>query len=382
MEKLDIHNTKNGLKAALKFLKKSSMSEEQKKKLLRLVEELQIGKASKKKVGNHRIICYIHSWIKLHKYFKKDFDKLTDEETEKFYKDLDGDKIKRKNGKPYKPSSKQEFIKALKKYLRWKLPEQKYYKLVGWIKEYKEVPDMRAITLKEAKLMVKKFKSSRDKTLFIFLFDSGCRIEEALNLRIKNIEKKKREKGKGYQYLVDIKFSKTLPRRISVPIAQSYLTNWLKNHPERNNPEAFLFPIGYDAVRKMLRVASKKVLEFSVTPHQLRHSSATFYSTKINNPVLFCYRFGWKFGSKEANRYIDRSLLGDEEQEKLTHIIEHDELLEQKKRIEALEKQNKMFKEFSDGLMGVLFLAFKQGLPKEKITEVKERYTQFKKRWN
>jgi len=330
--KLDIHNSSKDLKASIQRLKDSSMSETQKKKILRLIEELQIGKASKKKVGNHRILSYITSWLRLQDYFKKDFDKITEKEAEQFYRNLDGNKIKKKNGQHYKDSSKQEFIKALKKYLGWSWEEIKYKKIIGWIKEYTEIPEQKAISLKEAESVVEIIPNLRDKTLFMFLVDSGNRIEEALNLKIKNIEKKQREKSEGEYYLVDIKFSKTLPRRISIPIASKLLTEWLKEHPDNKNPEAYLFPIGYDASRKMIKKYSKKALGFEITAHTLRHSSASLYCKKIDNPYKFCYRYGWKFGSKQANRYIDRNLLGEEEQEKLQNIIEGD-------RIQELEEE-------------------------------------------
>ena len=331
-DKIDIHNSGNGLKRAIEHLNKSSMSKEQKADLLRLIELMKIGKAGKKKVGNHRIASYIANWFILHNYFQKDFNKVTEKEGEKFYNDIENNIIKRKNGKDYKPSSKNEIFKALKRYLKWSLPNTKYVRLVGWIKEYKDIPEIRAINLKEAEAVIEKINNPRDKALFFFLFDSGCRIEEALNLRIKSIEKKVRKDGKGEYYLVDIKHSKTLPRRISIPLASKQLTEWLKEHPDRTNPEAVLFTVGYDAIRKTIRVYSKAVLNCKITPHILRHSSASYYCKKIDNPYKFCYRYGWKFGSKEANRYIDRELLGEEEQEKLMNVIEND-------RVQILEKQ-------------------------------------------
>jgi len=154
------------------------------------------------------------------------------------------------------------------------------------------------------------------------------------------VEKHAKENEKSFYYLVDIKVSKTLPRRISVPLCTSYLTKWLQSHPF-GAPDDYLFPIRYDAARKVIKEMSLESLGFKITPHDLRHSSATYYCKKIDNPYKFCYRYGWKFGSKEANRYIDRNLLGEEEQEKLTNIIENDRIEGMEKEFEIIKKENK-----------------------------------------
>lgn len=348
MEKLDIHNTEGTLRKYFDMLEASSMSELQKKNIKQLIHELQIGKSASTKVKNPRLIAYLQFWLKLHEYFGKDFHKVTDKEVEKFTVDLEINKIKRRNGLPYKDNTKNEFIKAFKRYMGWYYKDNKslYDKKYRWIKEYKDLVEKKAISLEKAETVAKDelAKSTdlslRNATIFMFLFDSGCRIEEALNLKIRQIEKHEKDDKKGFYYLVDIKVSKTLPRRISVPLCTTYLTKWLQNHPF-GKPEDYLFPISYDAARKVIKEMSRKSLGLKITPHDLRHSSATYYCKKIDNPYKFCYRYGWKFGSKEANRYIDRNLLGEEEQEKLTNIIENDKIELMEKEFEIMKKENR-----------------------------------------
>ncbi len=339
MEKLDIHNTASVLETTLRsFNADEKISKKQKEDILRFIELCKIGKLGKK-TGNHKLISYISNLRKLYHHFKKELDALTEAELEKFYNDLQTDKIKRNDGKPYKPSSKNEMIKPLKKYLRWKLNDEiKYKKLIGWMKEEKQIPEIPAISIEDLEKLSKAAENPRDQALIMFLGDSGCRIEEALNLKINQIEKKKKEKGKGYYYLVDVKISKTLPRRISVPLATKYVTNWLKVHPDRTNLEAYLFPITYDGARMMVKRLSKKVIGRQITPHILRHSSASYYCKKINNPFLFVYRYGWAINSNHARRYIDRNLLGEEEQEKLTNVIDNDKMQEMEERLKSLEE--------------------------------------------
>ena len=71
----------------------------------------------------------------------------------------------------------------------------------------------------------------------------------------------------------------------------------------------------------------------------MRHSSASLYCKKIDNPYKFCYRYGWKFGSHEANRYIDRNLLGEDEQEKLQNVIEQDRMQDLEQELNTRNKQ-------------------------------------------
>lgn len=105
------------------------------------------------------------------------------------------------------------------------------------------------------------------------LFDSGARINELLNVRLK------REyifwKEDIGCYMLRLEFSKTKSRTISIPLSTKYLKNWLDEHPARGNPQAQLFPMTYDSVRMVISRLGKRILEKRVTPHLLRHSSAT-----------------------------------------------------------------------------------------------------------
>jgi len=43
-----------------------------------------------------------------------------------------------------------------------------------------------------------------------------------------------------------------------------------------------------------------------VHPHLFRHSSATYYASKLNRQEL-CYRYGWRFSSDMPDVYISRA---------------------------------------------------------------------------
>lgn len=88
---------------------------------------------------------------------------------------------------------------------------------------------------------------------------------------------------------------------------------------------------------------SKKVLGFHISPHELRHSSVTFYVQKfgLQDIAGFYYRFGWAFGSPEAKPYIDEHLLGGQkQQEKIIKTIEFDQFEKLREEMSILQKKN------------------------------------------
>ncbi len=335
-EKKDIHDSGKHLDFFLNRIRKSSMSDAQKKKILKFVEDLTLGKAGKK-VRNHRLASYLQMLLKLGKYFRKDLDKITEAEATEFYKDLHGNKIKKKNGQNYSGNTKDVMVRTLKRYLGWAFngrDNNKYRKIVGWMKEDQPKSNKRVITLEQAQEIMSKEKSTRNKCLFMFLFDSGCRIEETLNVRIADLEVHKRSNNKDEYYMVRIRYSKTKPRRISLPLSTNLLNKWIAEYPEKK-PESFLFPLEYDNARKIIRIMGQRVLDSSLAPHELRHSSVTFYVQKfgLRDIAGFYYRFGWVFGSREAKTYIDEHLIGGEqEQEKIIKAVESD-------KVEQLERE-------------------------------------------
>lgn len=342
MDRLDIHDSSGEFKYYLERINNSSMSDKQKKRIHRFVEEAQLGKNSKKIVGHRRLIANLQSFFRLHDYFKKDFEDLNEKELEQFYKDLQNNKIRKANGGIYKQNSKDELIKNLKRYLKWAWNDEKKYNThARWMREKEEIPEIPAITLDQIKKVVDTMQYDRDKTLTMLAFDSGARIEELLNLKIRDIQRRTKKDGEEY-YAIKIDGTKTkeAKREISVPLASPLLTQWLKEHPSINDKEAYLFDITYDAFRKVLRMNGKKAIQMVITPHQLRHSSATYYCPLINNDRMFCYRYGWAFGSKQARRYIDRNRLGDTAQEELDNII----------KVSKMQDLEKEFEDFKEGL--------------------------------
>lgn len=350
----DVHSSGCANISLSKQIEDSDMSKNQKEKIIQFISDLRIGKAGKK-VKDRRINAYLQFLLKLHQYFKTDIDKLPDKKTEEFYKDLTDNKIKRNNGMPYSQATKDEFTKTLKRYLGWcwGRDSKKYSSSVRWMKEDYKTSNKKAIAIKQVEQVVNfKFPATypkqlvlRDTCLFMFLFDSGARIEEALNVKIKDLLM-----NKDY-FIVHLRGQKTeeADRKIAVPLCTKYLNDWLQEHPTKKEDD-YLFPINYDNARKIIKTMSNRALKFGLKPHELRHSSATHYIQNggfgAENIGGFYYRYGWKFGSKEALTYIKTYLYGGElGQDKVVKSIVSDRVEHLEKRIETQQKDIERMRE-------------------------------------
>ena len=180
----------------------------------------------------------------------------------------------------------------------------------------------------------------------MFLFDSGARIEEALNVKINDLQ----IAGNGEKFFkVHLRGQKTpeADRTIPIPLSKKVLNTWIKEHPT-NEDNDYLFPIRYDNARKIIKQMSNRVLGFELKPHELRHSSATHYiqfgGFGAENIGGFYYRYGWKFGSEEALTYIKTYLYsGDLGSEKVVKAIESGKMEELEKELEKLKKNFEVF---------------------------------------
>lgn len=124
-----------------------------------------------------------------------------------------------------------------------------------------------------------KRKTDELKMLPLFLFETACRIEEALNVKIQNIDWDENEikipDGKGGKMrTVNINHSKEV----------------LKDHVRKHNIDQDLFAIDreddYDSLNGKLRRIGNKLYNRSVTSHWFRHSFATNWAIlNINEGV-------------------------------------------------------------------------------------------------
>lgn len=334
MEKKDIHKISRKVDARRKELVDPNIIE--------FLKDKKIGKWGKK-IEKHQEYKYLSQLNSISKHINKPFRFLTESDTEKLYTDLTDDKITRANGKPYTSGSKNTLIKTFKSYMKW-LCEEKYRdnskldynRLAKWMKPFQEVVDIPALS-KEEILKLASVNNLRNQALILTLFDTGARSTEFLNIRINDIEKIEESDGFYFKIKLRDEFSKTKGRRISCRICKDILDMYLKQRRKdiKSNDDV-LFDVGYPAIRKILQRSRVKIgIKKRITPHVIRHSSATYFASILKNPIQLQYRFGWSLAdSKMAHRYIDANEIMEEESSK---VIKHETISDLKEENDKLK---------------------------------------------
>jgi site-specific recombinase XerD len=287
-----------------------------KAEVLRFLEDLELGKVNRgKKLGRDRQLHYLNGLRIPLEFFNKPMTKLTVADVENFEKALSSGVLRNKcTSQPYSHNTQVEVRKLLKVFLRWRFGAAKALDLAGWLDtRYRtKTPDY----LKEAEVeqLFQNCRDARQRFLIAVLFDTGARAEEFHNIRFEDVAL-----PEGKEDFVRIRlrqeYSKTLERTIglfwqySTEAVRKYVTQRLAAGARTTDP---VFKGDYTATRKFLQRLGQDVLKRPVHYHLFRHSSSTYYATKLNRQEL-CRRYGWKFSSNMPDVYISRS--GMEEKE-------------------------------------------------------------------
>lgn len=347
-EKIEVHNETKRYERRLRSLKEDkNINPENKKVMLSFLKDCELGKISRKPCGPARLMKYIYLLTRLNQMFEnKPFKKLTSKDIEKVITNLRKGEYKRQlvhlvkigknkkklvkieTDKPLDIETVSDFEMTTKRLVAYIFEKgDKYQKLAGWIKPKHTIKEIPALSREEVEKLAESF-NLKYKVVVMVLFDAGARVSEFLNIRIGDLTRKE-----GH-YIIRIKHSKTKPRTISVPMCTEVLDAWLCTHPDKDNPQAQLFPLTYDALRIRIKEQSQKIIKKNVNIHLFRHSSATYYCHRLNQYQL-CYRYGWSMTSDQPQRYIDREGINEQETAK---IIKSDDLT-------TLKKENQELKE-------------------------------------
>jgi integrase len=311
--KIEVHN--RAIDVRKKAVNRWKVPDSVKKNIFRFLEELELGKVNRGvKISESRQSKYLDMLKVPLEYWNKPENKITIKDVEVFEKDLSSGKIKSIKGTAYSSSTQVDFRKAIRIYLKWKLGVDKGLKLTSWLdtREVKKTPDF----LKESEItnLYKDCKKASERFLIAVLFDSGARAEEFLNIRYEDIQL-----PEGNENFVKLtlkeEYSKTNGRTISLYWKNSLeaVSEYLR---ERQNEgiksDEPVFNGTYDSARFFLMRFGKKALKKSIHFHLFRHSSATYYASKLNRQQL-CYRYGWKFSSDMPDVYISRAGMENKE---------------------------------------------------------------------
>ncbi|MDI6807061.1 MAG: tyrosine-type recombinase/integrase, partial [Candidatus Aenigmarchaeota archaeon] len=211
--------------------------------------------------------------------------------------------------------TKADLKKITKFFFRWLINgnlEGDYPDIVKWIKvklkrNNQKVPEQ-ILTKEEVELMASKANNLRDEALVLTLYETGCRVGELLNMKIKDIV--------FDQYGCYILISgKTGWRRVRMLDYSKKLLRWLDTHPNKNGGDAWVWislgnsrqVISPNAVNAILKNLSKRVgISKPVHPHAFRHARATSLAKLLPEAIMKEY-FGWTMDSRMASVYYHLS---------------------------------------------------------------------------
>ena len=218
-----------------------------------------------------------------------------------------------KNGKESPTSyDNKRFLKVWYRFVKL---GSRHQELVGDPEETKRIrgknvvpkmTDMDMIPREEIKRVIDCCTTLRDKALIDFTWDSGKRIGEVLNIRIRDIQVTKN----GYLIKAD---GKSGVSSFLVLECLPTLAAWLEGHPYSDDPEAWLFPnekhiwkgnrLAYNAARQMLlRAVKESGVRRRIYFGLMRHSAAT-RAAKYMTDAIIKDRFAWSPTSKMPARY-------------------------------------------------------------------------------
>ncbi|MCG3148192.1 MAG: Tyrosine recombinase XerC [Verrucomicrobiae bacterium] len=306
--KISVHP--NVLAAKKRGITQWRVPQSTRKELLQFISDLELGKVNRgRKISDAAQVKYLNMLKISLEFFQRPTARLTLKHVEEFERALSTDRIrcKRKDA-GYSHWTKIGVRKALKVFLRWRLGSGKAIVLVGWLdtRDREQTPDF--LTESEIEQLYRQCHTPEQRYLITVLFDSGARIEEFLNIRAEDVRLPD-EKENFVKITLKEEYSKTKGRTISLywrhslEAISTYVKQRLAEGISAKDP---VFRHTYGAVRMFLKRAGQTVLKRRVYPHLLRHSSATFYATRLNRQEL-CYRYGWRFSSDMPDIYISRA---------------------------------------------------------------------------
>jgi len=217
------------------------------------------------------------------------------------------------NQRNYCESTKRDYRLVLKKFYRFLRDLKKkghYPPEVEWISltianNHKKLPE-ELLSEDEIKSIIKHCENLRDKAMIATLAETGGRISEVGNLKIKHVVMEEY----GARLTLD---GKTGTRKVLVVSCAPFLQEWINQHPKNDKPEAYLWhnPKGellqYCRIIVILKKAARRAgIKKRVHPHLLRHSQATHMASLMSESSMKQY-FGWTQGSKMAGIYVHMS---------------------------------------------------------------------------
>ena len=309
---MDIHHTDEKIEKGIERFKSDSTITQRNKDLI--IEFLDYLYA--KNLSHLRVMKYLYTLKKVSKIFNKDFDKITKKDVILFYKDIN-------TNQDLQEWTKHDYKVLTRKFYQWIKKEVKIQNKetrcaireicteeIKKAKSREKLPE-HILTADEIRAIAEHTTNSRDHCFVLSFFESMCRIGEFIPIKIKDVQ------FDQYGCVINVT-GKTGARTIRLCASSPSISNWLQNHPDRENPKAFLFcgigrtnykqRLSYDSARKIIFEAAEKAgIKKRVNLHLFRASRATFLIKEGMPEPTLCKMGGWKIGSSEIDKYVTLS---------------------------------------------------------------------------
>ncbi len=254
---MDIHNTEIKLKECIrKFTNDASISSRNKKLITDFLDYLLADGLSQ-----IRVMKYLYTMKQVVKILGKNLDRITKKDVVQFFKYVN-------TKKEFEEWTKHDYCILTRRFYKWVEKEVKItlketkeaiseiaHKEIKKAKIREKLPE-HLLTPEEVMKIADNTLNSRDKAFVLAFYESACRIGEILPTKIKDIEFDK------YGCRINIT-GKTGFRPIRLCAAALSIANWLGNHPDRTNINAFLFcGIGRNNYKEMFSYPTARKVIF------------------------------------------------------------------------------------------------------------------------
>lgn len=253
-----------------------------------------------------RILSLLDQTGRVLEWLGKDYSLVTEDDIKAL--------VVRIRGTELSEYTKADYLVKLKRFDKWFNGGEEYSPLTKKIKTTVKTKDIKLpsqlLNPDEAKQLIDAASTLRDRALVHLLWETGARIGEVANLKLKDLEF---NQGECHINLM----GKTGSRRVLVLESVRDLQNYVKIRAPKSN-EDFIFvmegvrnkgkQVTYGCVVQILRDATLKAkLTKKVHAHLFRHSRATYLASKGLSEAQLCTIFGWIMGSKQVRTYIHLS---------------------------------------------------------------------------
>lgn len=253
-----------------------------------------------------RILSVLSQTSRVLEWLGKDWDQLTPEDIKTVTM-----KIRQSELSEY---TKADYFVKIKRFDKWVNGGEEYTELTKKVKTSVKSKDLKLpsqlINPEEAKQLINSTQTARDRALISLIWETGARIGEIGNLKMKNLEF---NKGECRITLI----GKTGSRRVLLLECVRDLQNYVKlrNVSSLEDPLFVLEgnrgkgeQITYTSIKKVLTNTLKRSgLKKHIYAHLFRHSRATYLASKGLSEAQLCSIFGWVIGSKQTRTYIHLS---------------------------------------------------------------------------